>query len=79
MGRFAYVVPTNYVRDGERLLLHGSIESRLMTTLASGAPLCLSVTLLERDCLLAHGYGTFGELSLRGGAGHGGENRARRR
>jgi len=33
-----YVVPTNYVRDGERLLLHGSIASRLMKTLASGAP-----------------------------------------
>jgi uncharacterized protein len=42
-----YVVPTNYVRDGERLLLHGSIASRLMTTLASGAPFCLSVTLLD--------------------------------
>src|SRR6202795_4480416 len=42
-----YVVPTNYVRDGERLLLHGSIASRLMKTLASGAPFCLSVTLLD--------------------------------
>ncbi|MGA2420971.1 MAG: pyridoxamine 5'-phosphate oxidase family protein [Candidatus Acidiferrum sp.] len=42
-----YVVPTNYVRDGERLLLHGSIASRLMTTLASGARFCLSVTLLD--------------------------------
>src|ERR1700723_2688551 len=42
-----YVVPTNYVRDGERLLLHGSIASRLMTTLATGAPFCLSVTLLD--------------------------------
>jgi nitroimidazol reductase NimA-like FMN-containing flavoprotein (pyridoxamine 5'-phosphate oxidase superfamily) len=42
-----YVVPTNYVRDGERLLLHGSMASRLMRTLASGAPFCLSVTLLD--------------------------------
>ena len=42
-----YVVPTNYVRDGERLLLHGSVASRLMRTLASGAPFCLSVTLLD--------------------------------
>jgi nitroimidazol reductase NimA-like FMN-containing flavoprotein (pyridoxamine 5'-phosphate oxidase superfamily) len=42
-----FVVPTNYVRDGERLLLHGSIASRLMTTLASGARFCLSVTLLD--------------------------------
>ncbi len=42
-----FVVPTNYVRVGEKLLLHGSIASRLMKTLASGAPFCLSVTLLD--------------------------------
>jgi hypothetical protein len=35
------------VRDGERLLLHGSTASRLMRTLCSGAPFCLSVTLLD--------------------------------
>jgi nitroimidazol reductase NimA-like FMN-containing flavoprotein (pyridoxamine 5'-phosphate oxidase superfamily) len=42
-----YVVPTNYVRVGDRLLLHGSPASRLMKTLSSGAPFCLSVTLLD--------------------------------
>lgn len=42
-----YVVPTNYVRVGGRLLLHGSPASRLMKTLSSGAPFCLSVTLLD--------------------------------
>jgi uncharacterized protein len=42
-----FVVPTNYVRVGERLFLHGSVASRLMKTLASGAPFCLSVTLLD--------------------------------
>ncbi len=42
-----YVVPTNYVRVGDKLLLHGSPASRLMKTLASGAPFCLSVTLLD--------------------------------
>jgi nitroimidazol reductase NimA-like FMN-containing flavoprotein (pyridoxamine 5'-phosphate oxidase superfamily) len=42
-----YVVPTNYVRVGDKLFLHGSIASRLMKTLASGAPFCLSVTLLD--------------------------------
>jgi nitroimidazol reductase NimA-like FMN-containing flavoprotein (pyridoxamine 5'-phosphate oxidase superfamily) len=41
------VVPTNYVRVGDKLFLHGSIASRLMKTLASGAPFCLSVTLLD--------------------------------
>ena len=42
-----FVVPTNYVRVGGKLFLHGSIASRLMKTLASGAPFCLSVTLLD--------------------------------
>ena len=42
-----YVVPTNYVRVGDKLLLHGSPASRLMKTLTSGAPFCLSVTLLD--------------------------------
>src|SRR5205085_8365743 len=42
-----FVVPTNYVRVGDKLFLHGSIASRLMKTLASGASFCLSVTLLD--------------------------------
>jgi len=42
-----FVVPTNYVRVGDKLFLHGSTASRLMKTLASGAPFCLSVTLLD--------------------------------
>src|SRR5712692_7326361 len=42
-----FVVPTNYVRVGDKLFLHGSTASRLMNTLASGAPFCLSVTLLD--------------------------------
>lgn len=42
-----FVVPTNYVRVGDKLFLHGSTASRLMKTLASGAPCCLSVTLLD--------------------------------
>jgi hypothetical protein len=41
------VVPTNYVRVGDRLFLHGSIASRLMKTLGSGAPFCLTVTMLD--------------------------------
>jgi nitroimidazol reductase NimA-like FMN-containing flavoprotein (pyridoxamine 5'-phosphate oxidase superfamily) len=42
-----FLVPTNYVRVGDKLFLHGSTASRLMKTLASGAPFCLSVTLLD--------------------------------
>ncbi len=42
-----FLVPTNYVRAGDKLFLHGSTASRLMKTLATGAPFCLSVTLLD--------------------------------
>jgi uncharacterized protein len=42
-----FVVPTNYVRVGDKLFLHGSTASRLMKTLASGAPFSLGVTLLD--------------------------------
>jgi hypothetical protein len=42
-----FVVPTNYVRVGDKLYLHGSTASRLMKTLGSGAPFCLNVTLLD--------------------------------
>jgi uncharacterized protein len=42
-----FVVPTNYVRVADKLFLHGSPASRLMKALASGAPFCLSVTLLD--------------------------------
>jgi nitroimidazol reductase NimA-like FMN-containing flavoprotein (pyridoxamine 5'-phosphate oxidase superfamily) len=42
-----FVVPTNYVRVGDKLFLHGSTASRLMKTLAGGAPFCLNVTLLD--------------------------------
>ena len=42
-----FVVPTNYVRVGDKLYLHGSPASRLMKTLSSGAPFTLSVTLLD--------------------------------
>src|SRR6202521_1891281 len=45
-----YVGPTNYVRVGDKLFLHGSTASRLMRTLSSGAPFCLSVTL--RDAIV---------------------------
>jgi nitroimidazol reductase NimA-like FMN-containing flavoprotein (pyridoxamine 5'-phosphate oxidase superfamily) len=40
------VVPTGYVRDGDRVLLHGSAASRMMRALAS-QPVCVAVTLLD--------------------------------
>src|ERR1700738_1869389 len=46
-GGLPFLGPTNYVRWSDKLFLHGSPASRLMKTLASGAPFCLSVTLLD--------------------------------
>lgn len=38
------VIPMLYARDGDTLLLHGSIASRLMNRLGEGVPACVSVT-----------------------------------
>lgn len=38
------VIPMVYARDGERLLLHGSVASRLMRGLDAGLPACVTVT-----------------------------------
>jgi uncharacterized protein len=45
--RQPYVVPVGYARDGDRVLFHGSTASRLFRSLATGAPTCLTVTLLD--------------------------------
>lgn len=41
------VLPTAIVRDGDRVLAHGSTGSRWMRALAAGAPTCLAVTALD--------------------------------
>ncbi len=41
------VVPTAVVRDGDRVLAHGSTGSRWMRRLADGAPTCLAVTAFD--------------------------------
>jgi uncharacterized protein len=41
------VIPTAVVRNGDRVLAHGSTGSRWMRRLASGAPTCLTVTALD--------------------------------
>ena len=40
-------IPVACARDGDRLLLHGSTGSRLFLTLAAGAEVCATVTLLD--------------------------------
>jgi nitroimidazol reductase NimA-like FMN-containing flavoprotein (pyridoxamine 5'-phosphate oxidase superfamily) len=42
-----FVLPMACARDDDSLLLHGSTGSRLMTTVAAGAPVCATVTLLD--------------------------------
>ena len=39
-----YVVPMALARDGQELLLHGSIASRLAKNLAEGLPCCVTIT-----------------------------------
>ncbi len=41
------VIPTAVVREGDRLLAHGSTGSGWMRALASGAPACVTVTALD--------------------------------
>jgi uncharacterized protein len=42
-----FVIPMLYARDGDALLLHGSIASRLVNELGAGVPACISVTLVD--------------------------------
>jgi uncharacterized protein len=42
-----YVIPTLYVRDGDRIYIHGSAASRMLRTLDEGAEVCLTVTLVD--------------------------------
>jgi nitroimidazol reductase NimA-like FMN-containing flavoprotein (pyridoxamine 5'-phosphate oxidase superfamily) len=42
-----FVLPTMFVRDEERVFVHGAAAGRFMRTLAEGIDACLSVTLLD--------------------------------
>ncbi len=42
-----YIIPMGYGRMGNKIILHGAIASRLLKHLATGAPCCVSVTLLD--------------------------------
>jgi uncharacterized protein len=42
-----YVIPVLYGRVGDHIYLHGSPLSRLLSNLADGVPMCLTVTLLD--------------------------------
>ncbi len=51
-----YVTPTAYWREGARLYWHGSSASRMLRTLEGGAPVCLTVTLLDGLVLARAGF-----------------------
>ncbi len=51
-----FVIPMAYARDGERLLLHGGIASRLLKHLCSGAEVCVTVTLLDGLVVARSGF-----------------------
>jgi hypothetical protein len=42
-----FVVPTLHARSGDVVYCHGSVASRTLRTLAGGAPVCLTVSLLD--------------------------------
>ncbi|MFQ5601486.1 MAG: pyridoxamine 5'-phosphate oxidase family protein [Candidatus Krumholzibacteriia bacterium] len=42
-----FVIPMGYARAGNKLLLHGSVASRLMRMLGAGCDACVTVTLLD--------------------------------
>jgi len=51
-----FVIPMGYARDGERLLLHGGVASRLLKHLRSGAEICVTVTLLDGLVVARSGF-----------------------
>jgi uncharacterized protein len=42
-----YVIPTLHARQGDLVYVHGSSASRMLRHAAAGAPMCLTVTLLD--------------------------------
>jgi uncharacterized protein len=42
-----FVIPTSYVRVGDRLFIHGSAASRMQLSLSKGVPACVTVTLVD--------------------------------
>jgi nitroimidazol reductase NimA-like FMN-containing flavoprotein (pyridoxamine 5'-phosphate oxidase superfamily) len=42
-----FVIPTGYARAGDRLYIHGLPASRMLRALATGADVCVTVTLID--------------------------------
>lgn len=46
-GGQVFVIPTNYARHGDKLLIHGSGASRMMRALSEEIEICVTVTLVD--------------------------------
>ncbi|MBZ5528270.1 MAG: pyridoxamine 5'-phosphate oxidase family protein [Acidobacteriia bacterium] len=42
-----YVIPTMYARIGDAIYFHGSAASRMLRNLSEGAPVCITVSLID--------------------------------
>lgn len=42
-----YVIPTNFARKEDSIILHGAKASRMMKHIAAGHPVCVSVTIVD--------------------------------
>jgi len=42
-----FVIPTSYVRVGDKLFIHGSAASRMLRSLSEGISVCVTVTLID--------------------------------
>src|SRR5215211_845553 len=42
-----YVIPTNFARVGDRIVLHGAKASRLLKHIEAGNPVCVEVTIVD--------------------------------
>ena len=51
-----YVTPTSYWRDGDRLYWHGSSASRMVRTVKSGVPACLTVMMMDGLVVARSGF-----------------------
>jgi len=51
-----FVIPTSYWRKEDSLYFHGSIASRMLSNLAAGAPVCVTVTHVDGLVLARSAY-----------------------
>jgi nitroimidazol reductase NimA-like FMN-containing flavoprotein (pyridoxamine 5'-phosphate oxidase superfamily) len=50
LGGQPYVIPTIHARAGDHLFLHGSAASSMIEAVATGIPICVTVTIRTDSC-----------------------------